>query len=243
MFCGECGRSVTVTRPPLRSTLADLLPADVELPPELAMQTEIDLDAAVVDEVVHDEAIHNEAVHNEAVDNEAADGEADDSGPEHVAGEEPAFVDETPADEPQADERPAFEQPARAAQPEPTHLDVEETRITSGVALGDRYVLQFSTGESVTVFGTGLLGRNPVAEPGEYFDHFVPIVDPSKSVSKTHLEFGQTAGAFWINDRFSGNGTGYRPPDGVRTRCEPGKRYLVTRGSRVDIGEQFFIVS
>jgi len=257
MFCGECGRSVTVTRPPLRSTLADLLPADVELPPELAMQTEIDLDAAVLDEVVHDEAVHNEAIHNEAIHNEAvhneavdngaaddeAEDEADDSGPEHVAGEEPQFVDETPAAEPQADERPAFEQPARAAQPELTHLDVEETRITSGVALGDRYVLQFSTGESVTVFGTGLLGRNPVAEPGEYFDHFVPIVDPSKSVSKTHLEFGQTAGAFWINDRFSGNGTGYRPPDGVRIRCEPGKRYLVTRGSRVDIGEQFFIVS
>ena len=201
MFCGECGRSVTVTRPPLRTTLADLLPADVELPPELAMQTEIDLDEVV---------------------------EREETGPEHVAGEE-AVEAETEAE--------------AVIAPEPDHLDVEETRITSGIALGDRYILQFSTGESVTVFGTGILGRNPVAEPGEYFDHFVPIVDPSKSVSKTHLEFGQTSGAFWISDRYSANGTGYRPPDGVRTRCEPGKRYLVTRGSRVDIGEQFFIVS
>ena len=203
MFCGECGRSVTVTRPPLRTTLADLLPADVELPPELAMQTEIDLDEVV---------------------------EREETGPEHVALEEPAAA-------------PAAEEAEAVITPEPDHLDVEETRITSGIALGDRYILQFSTGESVTVFGTGILGRNPVAEPGEYFDHFVPIVDPSKSVSKTHLEFGQTAGAFWISDRYSANGTGYRPPDGVRTRCEPGKRYLVTRGSRVDIGEQFFIVS
>ena len=203
MFCGECGRSVTVTRPPLRTTLADLLPADVELPPELAMQTEIDLDEVA---------------------------EREETGPEHVAGEEPAAA-------------PAAKEAVAVIAPEPFHLDVEETRITSGIALGDRYILQFSTGESVTVFGTGILGRNPVAEPGEYFDHFVPIVDPSKSVSKTHLEFGQTAGAFWISDRYSANGTGYRPPDGVRTRCEPGKRYLVARGSRVDIGEQFFIVS
>jgi len=214
MFCGECGRSVTITRPPLRSTLADLLPADVELPPELAMQTEIDLDEVV---------------------------EIEESGPEHVAGEEPVSAEEEPES---AEEEPELaEEPAIAEAPDPIHLDVEETRITSGIALGDRFVLQFSTGESVTVFGTGILGRNPVAEPGEYFDHFVPIVDPSKSVSKTHLEFGQTAGAFWISDRYSGNGTGYRPPEGVRTRCEPGKRYLVTRGSRVDIGEQFFIVS
>jgi len=154
--------------------------------------------------------------------------EREETGPEHVAGEE-AVEAETEAE--------------AVIAPEPDHLDVEETRITSGIALGDRYILQFSTGESVTVFGTGILGRNPVAEPGEYFDHFVPIVDPSKSVSKTHLEFGQTSGAFWISDRYSANGTGYRPPDGVRTRCEPGKRYLVTRGSRVDIGEQFFIVS
>jgi len=214
MFCGECGRSVTIPRPPLRSTLADLLPADVELPPELAMQTEIELDGAEP-ELAEEEPEPAELAERSA----EPEPELEPSGPEHVAGEEPA------------------------AEVDNQHIDVEETRITSGISLGDRYVLQFSTGESVTVFGSGILGRNPVAEPGEYFDHFVPIVDPSKSVSKTHLEFGQTSGAFWINDRYSGNGTGYRPPEGVRVRCEPGKRYLVTRGSRVDIGEQFFIVS
>ena len=26
-------------------------------------------------------------------------------------------------------------------------------------------------------------------------------------------------------------------------RCEPGKRYRIVRGTRVDIGEQFFVVS
>jgi hypothetical protein len=122
-------------------------------------------------------------------------------------------------------------------------VDLEETRITAPSKSGERFVLQFSTGESVTVFGTGILGRNPTPEPSEYFDQRVTIFDPTKSVSKTHLEFGQTAGAFWINDRFSGNGTGVRQPDAQRVACEPGKRYLLARGSRVDIGEQFFIVS
>jgi len=108
---------------------------------------------------------------------------------------------------------------------------------------GERFVLQFSTGESVSVTGTGLIGRNPVAEPGEYFDSIVTIVDPGKSVSKTHLEFGQEGGSFWISDRFSGNGTLARPPESEPRRCDAGKRYRLARGTRVDIGEQFFIVS
>jgi hypothetical protein len=121
--------------------------------------------------------------------------------------------------------------------------DVEATRIVEHAPRGERFVLQFSTGESVTVSGTGLLGRNPVAEPGEYFDTTVRITDVGKSVSKTHLEFGQDAAMFWISDRFSGNGTVFREPDSAPKRCDPGKRYRIARGTRVDIGEQFFIVS
>jgi len=108
---------------------------------------------------------------------------------------------------------------------------------------GTRFVLQFSTGDSVIVTGTGLVGRNPIPEPSEKFDILVPITDPSKFVSKTHLEFGQMAGAFWISDRYSGNGTVVREPGGEPQRCEQGKRYRVMRGTRVEIGEQFFIVS
>jgi FHA domain/zinc-ribbon domain len=123
------------------------------------------------------------------------------------------------------------------------YVDLEATRIVSSIPTGQRFVLQFSTGESVTVFGTGLIGRHPVAEPGEYFDHYVTIVDPSKSVSKTHLEFGQTSGAFWVSDRHSGNGTMVREPDSDARRCDAGKRYRVMRGTRIAIGEQFFVVS
>ncbi len=121
--------------------------------------------------------------------------------------------------------------------------DVSETRLVPRGPRGERFVLQFSTGESVSVSGTGLIGRNPVAEPGEYFDTLVAIVDPGRSVSKTHLEFGQDGPYFWVSDRYSGNGTVVREPDRDLRRCEAGKRYRVSRGARVEIGEQFFIVS
>ncbi|NYF10374.1 hypothetical protein HDC94_001530 [Leifsonia sp. AK011] len=144
---------------------------------------------------------------------------------------------------------PAFPGTPRRRAPEPLGAsdgleeDVEQTRIVAPGAGGDRFILQFSTGESVSVTGSGLLGRNPLAEPGEYFDALVTISDPGKSVSKTHLEFGQDGGAFWVSDRHSGNGTVVREPERPARRCDPGKRYRIARGTRVEIGEQFFIVS
>lgn len=122
-------------------------------------------------------------------------------------------------------------------------LDDESTRIVPRRTGGARFVLQFSTGESYTVLGSGLAGRNPRPEPGEYVDHLVPIVDPGRSVSKTHFEFGQEAGVFWIADRHSGNGTVIREPGADPRPCTPGHRYPIVRGTRIDIGEQFVIVS
>lgn len=121
--------------------------------------------------------------------------------------------------------------------------DIEATRVVSQNGNGERFVLQFSTGESVTVSGAGLIGRNPAAQPGEYVDQLVSIFDVGKSVSKTHLEFGQEGGRFWVSDRYSTNGSVVRQPEAEQRRCEPGRRYFVMRGTRIDVGEQFFVVS
>lgn len=106
-----------------------------------------------------------------------------------------------------------------------------------------RFVLQFSTGETVSVSGSGLVGRRPLPQPAEHFDHLIQIADVGMSVSKSHLEFGQHEGELWISDRFSGNGTVIRRPGEAALRCEPGRRYLVPRGSRVEVADQFFVVS
>ena len=133
--------------------------------------------------------------------------------------------------------------PARPVTGPPTDDDdVDETRLVRRAPLAASFLLQFSTGESTTVDGSGLLGRAPTPQPGERFDQLVRIVDPGKSVSKTHLEFGQDAGALWISDRWSGNGTVVRPPEQPARRAEPGTRVRVARGTRVEIGEQFFVV-
>lgn len=124
----------------------------------------------------------------------------------------------------------------------PDDREIEHTRATAAKA-GARFVLQFSTGETFTVQGTGLIGRNPQPEPGEYFDQLVRVLDASRSVSKTHLEYGQQDEMFWIRDRFSGNGTVFSEPGAPGLRCAPDKRYRIARGTRVEIGEQFFIVS
>lgn len=125
----------------------------------------------------------------------------------------------------------------------PPVVDLESTRLVGGPDPTDRFILQFSTGESVTASGVGLVGRNPAAQPGEFVDQLVTIFDAGKSVSKTHLEFGHEAGRFWVSDRYSTNGSIIRQPDDDARRCEPGRRYFVARGTRVDIGEQFFVVS
>lgn len=120
--------------------------------------------------------------------------------------------------------------------------DVEETRIVDRNTSAAPFVLHFSTGERTAVQGTGLLGRLPRPQPGERFDELLTVHDPGKSVSKTHLELGRDGDDLWVADRFSGNGTVVRHIDGTIRRCEPGRRYRVERGARVDIGEQFFLV-
>ncbi|MDM7890369.1 zinc-ribbon domain-containing protein [Curtobacterium caseinilyticum] len=120
--------------------------------------------------------------------------------------------------------------------------DVEETRIVTKTTSDAPFVLHFSTGERSAVHGTGLLGRLPRPQPGERFDDLLTVHDPGKSVSKTHLELGRDGDDLWVSDRFSGNGTVVRHIDGSIRRCEPGRRYRVERGARVDIGEQFFLV-
>jgi hypothetical protein len=179
--------------------------------------------------------------------------EADDvepaPAPVEIAAEPPA------SEAPGTEAAPAEENSATAAEPKPPVAlnrpqsppfaeagDIEATRIVRKEA-GIRFVLQFSTGESFTVYGTGLVGRNPKPEPGEYVDQVVRVLDPSRSVSKTHLEFGQEDGTFWIADRFSGNGTIAREPESPPVRCAPNTRHRISRGTRVEIGEQFFIVS
>lgn len=160
------------------------------------------------------------------------------------SGESPEVPESMPESVPAPSDAAAEAGPPPLPEQEPQPAtDVEATRMMASRGHGERFVLQFSTGESFVVAGTGIVGRNPAAEPGEFVDMLVAVFDVGKSVSKSHAEFGQEAGTFWVSDRHSTNGTIVRQPDAEPVRCEPGKRYHVARGTRVDIGDQFFVVS
>ena len=99
------------------------------------------------------------------------------------------------------------------------------------------FTITLGTGESVEITRSGLLGRMPTPAEGEEFEHLIVVSDPSRSVSKTHLEFGVEGDELWISDRKSGNGTIIREPGVVPRRAQPGTRYTVVRGTRLDFGD------
>ena len=236
-------RDTAIIEPVVRDKLPEL---DTELPDALAVEN--------VEQDLPPEVIEAEIAAAKVAGTVAATAEG--NVPEVVPGAENAAAEPEPAARPPRRKSTATAPDAIApSRPDPFPWgdrgsaifsdsdELEQTLIVPRRDTGERFVLQFSTGESVTVFGSGLLGRNPTPQPTEYFDQLVSISDPGKSVSKTHLEFGQEAGSFWVSDRFSGNGSAVREPESSPRRLVAGKRYRIVRGTRVDIGEQFFVVS
>jgi hypothetical protein len=224
MFCGECGSSTTAT--PLSRKRSDPSAGDTTIIQPLPPQSSV----FSIPYRMPADALAGRPVVAPAHDVPPASFPAGVGEPEPPSAASSSFEPSTAAPssaEPRAGDADAVEPVAAEA---------------TGAPAAAHFVLQFSTGEQVVVAGTGLLGRRPHALPDETFDHFVQIHDVSMSVSKSHLEFGQHNGEFWINDRMSGNGTVIRRRDDSVLRCEPGRRYLVARGSRVEIGDQFFIL-
>ncbi|HWH27054.1 MAG TPA: FHA domain-containing protein [Pseudolysinimonas sp.] len=260
LFCGECGRSLdaaavapaVVEDAAARSALPSMrtpVPASVPKPavsasvPRQAVPEHMPIQAVPASEAwPFDSVVSPESVGPEPVSPESVLPAASDPAEEY-----PVENPTAPQSEPEGTVASAGARvtpdPFPWGTSTPDEGDVEATRIVSQHGGGERFVLQFSTGESVTVSGAGLIGRNPAAQPGEYVDQLVSIFDVGKSVSKTHLEFGQDQGRFWVSDRYSTNGSIVRQPEAEPRRCEPGRRYFVVRGTRIDVGEQFFVVS
>ena len=260
VFCGECGFVVRTVSPPTGVNLINLgeYPADPEAPREAVPLAARDADATTEVEPLSVEDLDTDDPSD--LDDLVLESTPAQTAPDADADPDLEFDDPLPFSDadPDADaDSEAKAKPAAKLSPrsrpipdpfpwgteQPIREDLEATRLVADPSSGTRYVLQFSTGESVTVAGSGLVGRNPSTQPGEYVDQLVPIFDAGKSVSKTHLEFGQEGGRFWVSDRYSTNGSVIRQPDAEARRCDAGRRYFIARGTRVDVGEQFFVVS
>jgi uncharacterized RDD family membrane protein YckC len=123
----------------------------------------------------------------------------------------------------------------------PDEDDVELTRMPRRATAGGWALLV--AGRRAAVHGPGLLGRDPQPRPGEDTAQLVPVDDPHRSLSKTHLAFGIDDDGFWICDRGSTNGTVVRAPDGTRRDCPPDTPVRVPPGSVLLVGDHEVTVS
>ncbi|MET0789328.1 MAG: FHA domain-containing protein [Cellulomonas sp.] len=94
--------------------------------------------------------------------------------------------------------------------------------------------LELSDGRRITVERTALVGRNPASDADV---QLVRVVDPGRSVSKTHLQIGVEPGGVWVADRGSTNGTVVTLPDGAQVVCRVDQQVRLRVGSTVAFGD------
>lgn len=117
--------------------------------------------------------------------------------------------------------------------PAPPRPDVvPEPRV--GAATGLRVTLD--DGRVLTVARLALVGRNPSPAPEV---QVVRVVDPARSVSKTHLQLAvDQSGGAWVVDRGSTNGTLVTLPDGAQVVCPVDHPVRLREGAVVVFGDR-----
>jgi uncharacterized RDD family membrane protein YckC len=90
-------------------------------------------------------------------------------------------------------------------------------------------------GRGLTVERVALVGRNPTPAPAV---QVVRVVDPGRSVSKTHLQLEVDATGAWVVDRGSTNGTVVTLPDGGQVVCRVDHPVRLREGVVVAFGDR-----
>lgn len=134
-----------------------------------------------------------------------------------------------PAPPPPHNPAPPPSPPPPPARPDPT------TRLVS-TPRSPTFLLD--SGEILPISARTLIGRDPEPAPGEQATDLVAIVDPSSSVSKTHLVVGFENDTVWIADRHSTNGTTVVDLTQTEHAITPGEWVSVEPGTQVRIGSR-----
>jgi len=101
-------------------------------------------------------------------------------------------------------------------------------------------ILRFDDGTTVRIGAFGLIGRDPAPEAGEEGALAIPLSDPQRLMSKTHLSVGLDAQGLWVCDRGSRNGTQLLSPGGEIVEAASGERVRVPEGWVVQVGGRSF---
>lgn len=119
-----------------------------------------------------------------------------------------------------------------------------------GVAMGRPAAVQPTGPRLVLDDGRGLvldrlvlIGRDPAPADGESTAYLVPVDDPGRTVSKTHLAVQLVDGRVVVVDRNSTNGSFVTPPDGAERQLAPGEPVEAPPGSTVRFGARTLVVT
>lgn len=103
--------------------------------------------------------------------------------------------------------------------------------------------LVMDTGQRIALVAPRtLLGRAPVAVPPWDKADTVPVIDPDRSISKTHLVVLLDGDRLSVRELGSTNGSAVVAADGARTTLLMGQDVVVPDGARVELGDRSFTV-
>ena len=101
----------------------------------------------------------------------------------------------------------------------------------------------FDTGVDYPFGGSIVLGRNPVAPASRPTASPVPVNDPDRTVSKTHVVLTATREGVLVEDLHSTGGTVVVHADGQETPVLPGSPVLAAPGDTVRYGQRSVVVN
>ena len=120
--------------------------------------------------------------------------------------------------------------------------DEEDDRTQLGVRY-DTARVTFDTGVAYPFGGSIVLGRNPVAPASHPTASPVPVNDPERTVSKTHVVLTATREGVLVEDLHSTGGTVVVRADGQETPVLPGSPVLAAPGDTVRYGQRSVVVN
>lgn len=152
------------------------------------------------------------------------------------------------ASEPAATEQPLSFSPHSSSYP--TNAQASDSSLSQDDAddrtqLGVRYDtarVTFDTGVTCPFGGTIVLGRNPLAPASHPTASPVPVDDPQRTVSKTHVALTATREGVLVEDLHSTGGTVVVRADGEETPVLPGAPVHARAGDTVRYGQRSVVI-
>ena len=188
--------------------------------------------------VLHQEAAYEVAVPGTVAYEDAAHGVVAAGVAAAVYPENEEWIDESAVPE-LVVPGPAMPEPEPVVPGVVVNEAVVPAQVVTEPALGDVttwVLLDSGDHEPIPVGSVLVLGRAPLAQ--EERERAVPVADPGKTLSRTHVRVGCDPAGVWVVDEFSTNGTAVRLPDGERHELDGGEQRYVPDGTIVEIGDR-----